>query len=686
MPLTFDGRPLSDTNRVNDLRDDDLLPLVRPSEPLPQDQNAHMTGGRVKQLLGGDVGPAPAPGITLYAGSGAHTDGAMTQKAATEYADRGPNLRPDGFKSVRFLTRTDPRFDQASDHALNELDTLLTCIGTRCFVEFEEKHYVTRFDAAPRPGGPGTGPQCWRDGHMAFPTPLVPARWVGEDSPSAQVKDYTEYPAGFVFTPGTYVGAYVTSSTTEQFFKAIGPAGSRAAPVAGGNSQWELVSADQVPVTTTYQPVVTLSEATLVTLYNDAALGPYAGKLLLVPLSGSRGTLAMRADGNGSLQTEDAYLLSAANPDAQGVPVSVVVGATAVTTSPRSSTGGSTLWTAAGAAYTAGQFIHNSQGQQFRTTQANASHGTEPVMPLSAQLAQFYTFVGTDEARVAALEAGLSSRFRMRGAWAANTLYQQYDSVSYNGATYYRAAAAFTSGSSFDKTNWVGFGAGLYQVIDYFNEYTPVNGEVLSGNIGRSYVLNGVSVSPFDPTTVAANHPFFSRLFAFRAIGTAPSVIGTANCTIDGSATVVLQPGEQVWLKPVATGYTIVLDTRKGADTFSVLPYAASIAVDFNAATVRTLALTGNVAFTAAANIALLKTKELYLTNTTGAAVTLSFPAGWSFFPGPAPTSLAAGIEAVLYLRCVGTTDSSVKARFIVGTSGAPAAAPTVSNFTATAA
>ena len=312
------------------------------TDPLFSQNTAVKVRGILKSLNRSAVNAAddgqPTPGAS--AGTFAALAGLPDQNAALAgrlrgIENRGPNLRPDGFKSVRFLTRTDPRFDQASDHALDELDTLLACIGTRCFVEFEEKHYVTRFDAAPRPGGPGTGPQCWRDGHMASPTPLVPARWVVEDSASAQVKDYTEYPAGFVFAPGTYVGAYVTSSTTEQFFKAIGPAGPRAAPVAGGNSQWELVSADQVPVTTTYQPVATISEATLVTLYNDAALGPYAGKLLLVTLSGNRGTLAVRVNGNGSLETEDAWLLSAANPDAQGVPVSVVVGATAVAVSPR---------------------------------------------------------------------------------------------------------------------------------------------------------------------------------------------------------------------------------------------------------------------------------------------------------------------------------------------------------------
>jgi hypothetical protein len=85
MPTTpLDGRPLSQTNRVNDLRETDLVPLVRPSEPLPEDQNAVIPAGRLAEILGTTPGTVPpAPTYTLYGAPGTHTDGPMHQAATT---------------------------------------------------------------------------------------------------------------------------------------------------------------------------------------------------------------------------------------------------------------------------------------------------------------------------------------------------------------------------------------------------------------------------------------------------------------------------------------------------------------------------------------------------------------------------------------------------------------------------
>ena len=101
------------------------------------------------------------------------------------------------------------------------------------------------------------------------------------------------------------------------------------------------------------------------------------------------------------------------------------------------------------------------------------------------------------------------------------------------------------------------------------------------------------------------------------------------------------------------------------SDSFAALPYGTgSVILDFNAATVQTLAATGNLAFSTA-NVALLKTKELFIKNDTGTAITISGPAGWTFFPGPYPTSLAAGKQAVLTLRSLGTSDLTIKAAYV---------------------
>ena len=46
---------------------------------------------------------------------------------------------------------------------------------------------------------------------------LTPAHFtVAEDAPAANTRDYVEYPAGYSFATGTYVGAFVSGQTSEQ--------------------------------------------------------------------------------------------------------------------------------------------------------------------------------------------------------------------------------------------------------------------------------------------------------------------------------------------------------------------------------------------------------------------------------------------------------------------------------------
>lgn len=116
---------------------------------------------------------------------------------------------------------------------------------------------------------------------------------------------------------------------------------------------------------------------------------------------------------------------------------------------------------------------------------------------------------------------------------------------------------------------------------------------------------------------------------------------------------------------PPDSNITLKYLTASTMDTFSVLPYAASIAVDFNTESVRALAATGPVAYGASLNVALLKTKRHYITNTTGTDQPLSFPADWKFAPSR-PNMLAAGKEAILTLECLGTTDATIKAAYAV--------------------
>lgn len=145
---------------------------------------------------------------------------------------------------------------------------------------------------------------------------------------------------------------------------------------------------------------------------------------------------------------------------------------------------------------------------------------------------------------------------------------------------------------------------------------------------------------------------------------------GSGTDATTGAAQIIMRNGSKFYGCVPGPGAIITYEPVSSLDTFSILPYAASIAIDFDAASVRTLAATGNVAFTAAVNIALLKMKELNIINTLNVPINLSFPPAWKFFPGPAPTTLAANKEAILTLRSLGTTDSTIKAAYVAQVNG----------------
>jgi hypothetical protein len=98
-------------------------------------------------------------------------------------------------------------------------------------------------------------------------------------------------------------------------------------------------------------------------------------------------------------------------------------------------------------------------------------------------------------------------------------------------------------------------------------------------------------------------------------------------------------------------------------DTLTAITYAPSVALDFTASSVQSLALSGNVTFTTS-NKALGKAKRVFLSNTSASSVTLTFPSAWGFL-GTIPTSLAAGKKAVLSVECAtGSTESDIYAGY----------------------
>jgi hypothetical protein len=98
--------------------------------------------------------------------------------------------------------------------------------------------------------------------------------------------------------------------------------------------------------------------------------------------------------------------------------------------------------------------------------------------------------------------------------------------------------------------------------------------------------------------------------------------------------------------------------------TVSGLTYATTVVLDFdvNLPIYRSLILTGNVAFTTT-NVGLGCQMSLRLA-AGGSPRNLSFPAGWKFLGGAAPSTLAAGKVAVLALTCYGNVDSDTVAGY----------------------
>ena len=246
--LSPNGKPFSQTNQVNDLRPTDFVPMVRLSEPDPANQNVIIRGDRLTALLGTPGSVPPGPSLPLYGGPGSHTDGPMTQTAATDYANRGPNLRPDLAKSVRHYTRANnPYFDPAGDTALDELPAIFLALGTTCRVDFGAAgtgpdHLELVYDAAPVQAVPL---HAFRDGTFGQQGGAgLPVKWVPANSPMAFAPAYASLPTGFPFTVGFVIRAYVpvNGSPAEEFFKARF-AGAWAAPTdATGGANWEPIS------------------------------------------------------------------------------------------------------------------------------------------------------------------------------------------------------------------------------------------------------------------------------------------------------------------------------------------------------------------------------------------------------------------------------------------------------------
>lgn len=90
--------------------------------------------------------------------------------------------------------------------------------------------------------------------------------------------------------------------------------------------------------------------------------------------------------------------------------------------------------------------------------------------------------------------------------------------------------------------------------------------------------------------------------------------------------------------------------------------YAASVELDFSTNPDKTIALSGDVAFTSA-NLAAGESISIRIV-ADGSTRNLSFPADWTFLGSAAPASIAAGKVAILSLKAYGSADADVVAAY----------------------
>lgn len=160
-----------------------------------------------------------------------------------------------GFKSVLFLNQEEAAAaGRAGDLSLDQIDSLTIVNGNLARTEFARNgvhDYRAAYDGSPDPSFLGylDGDGVKRPEHFGQYGGLAPLKWYPVNSPAATVPAYPMLPAGYVFTDGELVRAFVPDATTEQFFAAIGPGPKPAPTSAAGDSNYRKVNEADVPTT-----------------------------------------------------------------------------------------------------------------------------------------------------------------------------------------------------------------------------------------------------------------------------------------------------------------------------------------------------------------------------------------------------------------------------------------------------
>lgn len=601
-----------------------------------------MTADQLKQLFASVIKVVVGGPTTKTRGTGLRNALGQFVDWVKELADRGPNDRPDLAKSVRHLTRTNnPQFDLASDHALDELDTELGCLGTRCYVDFETSDYVLVYDDRPRPGGPASGPQCWRDGKMKAPTPMVPCQWVRAEDVRVNVPLYDAQFNANGNPPGYPIGyevRYTPAGGTEGHY-AADVAGQLAAPGATAG-QWHQV-APPVPATVLYQ---VLPHAAARSADSDDQLTRGRAQLITERPGGGpavRGTF------------------SAFNPakmqyaTLEGQPGAYTYDLASDTATPTVAYDDAPLTTRVQTLETDLDAAENeltAVGNEVAGLEATQQQHTTQIAQNSGWIGTLGNLLTTAKTNLVAAINELFTALSGKADLVAGKV----------PVAQLPAPTATTGGITRAGRGLYGLTALNATAVDFVSEfvgtYDGVNGA--AGLPGFAYALDGYTEFYMENSSAAA----IGRLISVRNTGaTALPVLGRGSAFRD-----TVQPGEMVWYKAldVASNFAAVLRApfRSGTSAPDQLPYAAALALDFAANPVRTLALAGNVAFTTTGRVNGGE-KVLRLLG-DGTARTLAFPSAWAWLGSAPPTGLAAGKTAILSLTCFGPSESDVVAAY----------------------
>lgn len=169
----------------------------------------------------------------------------------------------------------------------------------------------------------------------------------------------------------------------------------------------------------------------------------------------------------------------------------------------------------------------------------------------------------------------------------------------------------------------------------------------------------GTSLDAIRTTAISVSYPMIVMIFVNGVINFYRLRSGTDS----ESSPYIIRPDDYAGTTNEKVWELIGIYERRSPQPIKTLTYAASTDLDFTDTEQRDLALTGNVTFTTS-NKSSGMVMEIRITS-DGSTRNFTFPS-WKFVGAAAPASIAANKTARLQLRCYGTADTDIVARYLV--------------------